>query len=858
MPHCGPRSSTASVLAVLLVTVTILHRGCSVLASPEATAVQAEIIFDEERHVLISTVPVIAPNLPANASVDVATLSAEIAAARSSLAMMTAALCALCAPGATCLAASAPATPVSPPALCACPPGRTGSTCDTVLACSSSPCRNGGSCEDSAGSFLCQCPPVFSGLLCDVSACRNGGTLWSNRCLCPLGFAGSVCEIEVSTSAPCALAGLCQNDGSCDAFSGAGTPWAPTYRCVCQMGFVGHHCERLVDALPTAPLWRTLGGIDSMVLSAGGDALAVTKTGMVWLFNMSTALTDGVPRIIRTLDTSTVGGRFGLSASSDMSTIIAAQGNNERTIAVLDGATGSARCSMSMRSATFAPPHMQLMAVVTSSQFSLYNTTACVLLRPLTSALPVLFAEWSPDGSWLAGNAGSGDVYLWRAADWSAPPLTLPASNGPVFYCLRGSPDGRFLAVCSGASGTIDIWNVTAGVRMYALSTNLLPVPASFADRIAWSRDSTRLFASFSGAMNRVVMWRLNATTLLRVVHLNFTDSINTDESGYGIGWRVADDACIHLSLTARMRVYSTHGDRLALQQMVDLQPACVDSSSLQWTSGGSERLTCTSRSSTVLVFDAARGAIVHQRPANSTSRVLSNPRLGSNMVVMAAAQPYVLDWLSGDIRTRWSGASVHSSQTSCLSVDGSRALTMSLTNQLQVWWAGNGSLAFAATFGTSIRVCQWNPHAIKRSLVAVSRLSAMQLWSAELQRAVLVNADDTTSDVLGMAWAPDGDHLAVMRSQRIQMLNVTANATVSWIAFSNGQHIAWSPNGVYLAVGSSAGVTVFDVRNRSTPGPGQSLEPSNQYSVHHLAWSEDGTRLAVGVVDGQVRMYVL
>ena len=39
----------------------------------------------------------------------------------------------------------------------------------TALACSSSPCKNGATCEDVGdGAFLCICPEGFIGFICDT------------------------------------------------------------------------------------------------------------------------------------------------------------------------------------------------------------------------------------------------------------------------------------------------------------------------------------------------------------------------------------------------------------------------------------------------------------------------------------------------------------------------------------------------------------------------------------------------------------------------------------------------------------------------------------------------------------------
>ncbi|XP_054719322.1 cubilin-like [Uloborus diversus] len=117
--------------------------------------------------------------------------------------------------------------------------------------CSSNPCRNGGTCVDAYGGYICNCPSNWEGVTCETDVnecavyagtslgCQNGATCVNNpggyRCDCPTNFYGIHCS---ETHDDC-------SSGSHTELCGHGTcvnekrvkPGESKYRCICDAGW---------------------------------------------------------------------------------------------------------------------------------------------------------------------------------------------------------------------------------------------------------------------------------------------------------------------------------------------------------------------------------------------------------------------------------------------------------------------------------------------------------------------------------------------------------------------------------------------------------------------------------------------
>jgi len=167
---------------------------------------------------------------------------------------------------------------------CKCQNGWTGINCNQdINECNSGPCKNEGTCTNSDGSYLCSCQDGWTGNNCnqDINECnshpcKNGGACsnsdGSYSCSCQDGWTGNDCtqDINECDGGPCKNGGTCANsDGS--------------YSCSCQDGWTGNNCNQ---APPNGKIFSKLVKLTNKVdllqnsLSSLNSRLIKLETGL--------------------------------------------------------------------------------------------------------------------------------------------------------------------------------------------------------------------------------------------------------------------------------------------------------------------------------------------------------------------------------------------------------------------------------------------------------------------------------------------------------------------------------------------------------------------------------------------------
>jgi WD40 repeat protein len=146
-----------------------------------------------------------------------------------------------------------------------------------------------------------------------------------------------------------------------------------------------------------------------------------------------------------------------------------------------------------------------------------------------------------------------------------------------------------------------------------------------------------------------------------------------------------------------------------------------------------------------------------------------------------------------------------------------------------------------------------WSPDG--QHLASASRDRTARIWdtASGTEVAVLHGHED---EVTGVAWSPDGQHLATASRDRTVRIWDTASGTELMVLAGHQASVwaaAWSPDGEHLATASDDGTArIWDTAS----GSELMVLAGHHRAVRDVAWSPDGQHLATASRDRTVRIW--
>lgn len=189
-------------------------------------------------------------------------------------------------------------------------------------------------------------------------------------------------------------------------------------------------------------------------------------------------------------------------------------------------------------------------------------------------------------------------------------------------------------------------------------------------------------------------------------------------------------------------------------------------------------------------------------------------------------------------------------------SPDGSRLVSVSAGNLLQVWDVRTGHTQFTFTAAPTGRVAplSWSPDG-KQIALADGEHTAVVLDASNGRVVLTVPAPTGPRSV---AWSPDSKSLAIVdQAFHAAIWDIAQGFVLTTFGDAIVQEVAWSPDGAHLATaGQDGAVRVWEV------GSGRALWSLARQSAYdiasNLAWSPDSKWIAANVSSlGQVRVGV-
>lgn len=508
----------------------------------------------------------------------------------------------------------------------------------------------------------------------------------------------------------------------------------------------------------------------------------------------------------------------------------------------------------------------------------------------------------APDGKTLATSAGKGVIRLWNL-DEANKSISLEEHRfWPSTLTFAGD-----LLVSADANGLVALWDWRAGKKVQTISTGRTPIGS-----IALSGDLNRLRVATEDG--RVRDFDTVAGKELRSVSVDVPTPSRFALSPSGVVLACATSSgALHLfnvSTQKKVAVLRESGPRVwALAFSADgnkLAAVGPRGSIAVWKNLPEAAVLVFQDADTVRFPRLVDKATVETTPAASGLLSKRTGHLGPVRAVCLApdGRSFASADDGGEVRF-WSVAGTMASWAQQLhrgpvrglafSPDGQALLSGGDDETVRIWDARTGDEGSTFQYGGRVLSVAWSPDG---TLVAAAGVGGrVRVWNRSTGKET-ITAERQPGAVAGIAFTPDGKHLACAGRSDVRLYSVTTGA-IAFTLKGSGQPtdaLALDRNGETLATADADGVVrVWDMPRRqilsSIEGAAElggcvALSPDGRIvafnsdgsevrvcdtvggktlrrfphpqRVLSLAWSPDGTTLVTGCRDGRVRLWRL
>jgi WD40 repeat protein len=472
----------------------------------------------------------------------------------------------------------------------------------------------------------------------------------------------------------------------------------------------------------------------------------------------------------------------------------------------------------------------------------------------------------SPDGKLVATGGLDGIIRLWDVDTGTL--VKALVGHDSYVYGLAFSPGGKYLASGGSFDATARIWEVATGQPLRVLKGH-----PSWVSQVVWSGDGRKLIGE-GGPSGDISIWNVDSGQKIAKAALGqYIVSLVADPTKERFAAVTTESAVIitssvtgkaernigeALDKTTRL-AWSPDGKTLAAggakgtflyDPDTGKSTRKVDATghALDWSADSSRLATASGADSTIKLWNAADGALIHKVSATAnTLHLLPGDRFLTGDTVGLATYSWA---------------------------DGKRALYLDITEYVPPYWHPGRPLVTGVQTAT---LSLWDPATGKRRAKLEGHTSSISafVFSPDGKQVATASYDKTvkvfnTADgavvhtcakhsgpVMSIAWSPDGKEIA---SGAQDKQTLVWDAKTGELTHTLTEHkatvtcLAFSPSGGTLAAGGEDGKLVLYAR----PGwkTAKPLLNSHQVSPMSLAWSSDGKTLAVGDANGNVVMW--